>query len=117
MKATCVEMLQHPDAPENLEKMKALIIAFAGPDALANMNPPLTDAAATSTSREKSSHEHAPDYLKHLLAADPAAIRRESEQLYARVIKEFGDVPHVRFDRPPHARDPRRRRPSRNRPR
>ena len=98
MKATSVEMLQHPDAPENLEKMKAMIIALAGPDALANTNPPLTDAAAALHKQRKELAEHAPDYLKHLLAADAAAIRRESEQLYARVIKEFGDIPHVRFD-------------------
>ncbi len=78
--------------------MKALIIKLAGPDALAGMNPPLTDAAVTLRKQREQLAQHAPDYLKHLLAADPAAIRRESEQLYARVIKEFGDVPHARID-------------------
>jgi peroxiredoxin len=98
MKATSVEMLQHPDAPENLDKMKAMIITFAGPEALASINPPLTDAATGLHKQREELAQHAPEYLKHLLAADPAALHRESEQLYARVIKEFGDVPHVRRD-------------------
>ena len=32
------------------------------------------------------------------LSADPAALRHESEQLYARVIAEYGDVPYSRLD-------------------
>ena len=95
-KAPHVEMLQNPDAPENLEKMKAMIAAIPGPEAVTN--PPITDAAASLRKERESLAQYAPDYLKHLLAADPAAIRRESEQLYGRVIKEFGDVPDVRLD-------------------
>jgi RNA polymerase sigma factor (sigma-70 family) len=101
MKAVMVELIQHPDAPENLEKMKALIISIAGPEALAGSNPPLTEAAASLHKQRQELSQHAPAYLEHLLTADPAAIRRESEQLYARVIKEFGDVPHARFDTRP----------------
>ncbi len=101
MKAISVEMIQRPDAPENLEKIKALIVAFAGPEALAGINPPLTAAAANMHKQRKELEEHAPDYLKHLLAADPVAIRRESVQLYDRVSKEFGDVPDMRRDRRP----------------
>ena len=43
-KAPHVEMLQNPDAPENLEKMKAMIAAILGPESVTN--PPITDAAA-----------------------------------------------------------------------
>jgi thiol-disulfide isomerase/thioredoxin len=101
IKAANVEMIQHPDAPENLEKMKALITSIFGPEALASTNPPITDARAILHRQREELDQHAPEYLQHLLAADPAAIRRESEQLYGRVIREFGDVPHFRLDTRP----------------
>ncbi len=92
-------MLQNPDAPGNLEKMKAMIAAIFGPESVTN--PPITDAAAMLRKERESLAQYAPEYLKQLLAADPAAIRRESEQLYDRAIKEFGDDPMSVLDIPP----------------
>ncbi len=101
VKATQVELLQHPDAPENLQKMKDLLTSIFGPDALASTNPPLTDAAASLKKQRDYLAKSAPNYLRDLLAADPTAIRRESEKYYSQAIAEFGDVPHFRIDRRP----------------
>ena len=101
VKAAQVEMLQHPDAPENLQRMKDLIASTFGPDALAGTNPPLTDLAASLKKQKDYLAKNAPNYLRDVLAADPAAIRGESDALYERVVREFSDVPHFRLDRRP----------------
>ena len=41
---------------------------------------------------------YGPEYLGQLRAADPFALLRESDQLFARVDAEYGDVPHASLD-------------------
>lgn len=98
MKALHVEMIQHPDAPENVEKMRLLLSSIFGPDGVAGSNPPISEAPAMLRKEREDLARHAPDYLKHLLTADTTVLRRESEELYARVIAEFADVPYSRLD-------------------
>ena len=46
MKALHVEMIQHPDSPENVDKMRLVISSTFGPDSVAGSNPPVTEAPA-----------------------------------------------------------------------
>jgi thiol-disulfide isomerase/thioredoxin len=101
IKSMHVEMLQNTDAPGNIEKMRLLMASIFGPRAESGYSSPITDTPANLRKEREDLAKHAPDYLRHLLSADPVALRLESERLYAQVIAKFADVPYVRVDMRP----------------
>jgi RNA polymerase sigma factor (sigma-70 family) len=100
-KALHVEMIQNPDAPENIERERYMITAIFGPDALAGSSFPLSETNSQLRKERADLKDHAPAYLERLLKADPAVLRRESDEAYRRVLAEFGDIPYSRLDERP----------------
>jgi RNA polymerase sigma factor (sigma-70 family) len=96
LKAIWTEIFQKPDAPENEEKIKSMIVSLFGPDVLKQL--PRETVAEMAHPGEQEFAKSDPSRLRYFREADPAAIRRESALLFKSVIDEFADVPHARFD-------------------
>ena len=96
LKAIWTEIFQKPDAPENEEKIKSMIVSVFGPNVLKQL--PREKVAEIAHPGEQEFAKSDPSQLRYFREADTAAIRRESDLLFKRVIAEFADVPHARFD-------------------
>jgi RNA polymerase sigma factor (sigma-70 family) len=96
LKAIWTEIFQKPDAPENEEKIKSMIDSLFGPNVLKQL--PREKVAQIAHPGEQPFAKSDSSRLRYFREADPAAIRRESDLLFKRVIAEFADVPHARFD-------------------
>ncbi len=95
LKAIWTEIFQKPDAPENEEKIKSMIVSVFGPNVLKQLP---REKIAEIARREQEFAKSDRSRLRYFREADTAAIRRESDLLFKRVIAEFADVPHARFD-------------------
>ncbi len=87
--AGLAEMFQHPELPVNFD---VLMPADTSDDERRKLT---TDPVAYRRQVEEFYTKFLSAYLKALKRADYAALRRESEQAYDRVVADFADVPGV----------------------
>ncbi len=92
--AALAELFQCPDAPVNFDAL----IPLDTPDDIRRQMT--ADPAAYRRQIETFQARFQPDYLESLKRADVAALRRESDQAFDRVVADFADVPGV----PPHGK-------------
>jgi RNA polymerase sigma factor (sigma-70 family) len=91
MEAAMAESVQRPDLPIDFD------LWFQGETSAEERRKMEADPAAFRRKVGELQAKFQPDYYKVLKQADIAALRRESEQAYGRVLAEFADVPAVIF--------------------